>query len=270
MPYAKSGDIDIYYELHGAQDGGGPNLLFAHGAGGNATSWWQQVPAFAANHRIAVFDHRGFARSICAPERQSARHFEDDAAAVLDAVGMDRAVIVCQSMGGWTGVRAAVNRTDRVQAVYLANTPGAVRNQTTADNMRQMAERLAAAGGLVNQAYSQPFAERHPARALLYRQISAYNTQARPNIRDESVYVAPEAVKATGVPFRMLASDLDPLFPPDVLESVAEDIGAPLDRIDGAGHSTYFEKPEEFNAALWEFLEQVAGAAQPGSLAAGE
>ena len=254
MPYAKSDNIDIYYEVHGMT---GPNLVFAHGAGGNATSWWQQVPAFADTHRLAVFDHRGFARSVCAPEEQSAARFEDDLVAVMDAAGMDSAVVVCQSMGGWTGVRAAVNCTERVRGVFLANTPGAVRNETTIANMTQMGERLAAAGGLVNQAYSPEFAERNPAGALLYRQISAYNTQARPNIRDAAVYVAADAVKACGVPFLVLSSDLDPLFPPPVLESVAADIGAPLKRIDGAGHSTYFEKPEEFNAVLAAFLDTL-------------
>ena len=92
---------------------------------------------------------------------------------------------------------------------------------------------------------------------MLYRQISAFNTQARPNIRDDSVYVEPAAVQASGVPFLVLASDLDPLFPPVVLESVANDIGAPLARVDDAGHSTYFEKPDEFNAVAREFLDSI-------------
>ena len=254
MPYAHNGEVDIYYELHGEN---GPPLVFAHGAGGNATSWWQQVPAFAPRHRVAVFDHRGFARTLCAPELQSALHFEADLLAVMDAAELDRAVIVCQSMGGWTGVRAAVQHTPRVRAVLLANTPGAVRTAATVANMKQLSERLAAAGGLVNRAFSEEFAERNPAGALLYRQIAAYNTQARPNIRDESVYVSPPAVKATGVPFHMLASDLDPLFPAAVLESVAADIGAPITRINGAGHSTYFEKPDEFNAVLAAFLKAL-------------
>ena len=255
MPYARNGDIDIYYELHGES---GRPLVFAHGAGGNATSWWQQVPVFAATHRVVVFDHRGFARTLCPPEQQSAAHFEADLLAVMDAAELDRAVIVCQSMGGWTGVRAAVQHTQRVRAVLLANTPGAVRTAATVANMEQLAERLAEAGGLVNRAFSEQFARRNPAGALLYRQIAAYNTQARPNIRDESVYVSPAAVKATGVPFHMLASDLDPLFPPALLESVAADINAQLTRIDGAGHSTYFEKPDEFNAMLAAFLDSLS------------
>lgn len=254
MPYAKNGDISIYYETHGEA---GPALVFAHGAGGNATSWWQQVPVFRANHRVAVFDHRGFARTVCPAEQQSAAHFESDLLAVMDAAEMEQAVVVCQSMGGWTGVRAAVHHTPRVRAVLLANTPGAIRTPVTVANMSQLTERLAAAGGLVNRAYSPQFEARNPAGALLYRQISAYNTQARPNIRDESVYVTPEQVKATGVPFHVLASDLDPLFPPDVLESVADAIGAPVTHVEGAGHSTYFEKPAKFNRLLGEFLDSL-------------
>ena len=257
MPYAPSGDVRIYYELHGRDDAHAPALIFAHGAGGNAASWWQQVPAFAASHRVAVFDHRGFGRSVCPPELQSASRFEADLVAVMDAAEIPRAVLVCQSMGGWTGVRAAVNCGHRVRGVLLANTPGAVRNEATRANMAQMAARLAAAGGLINRAYSEEFAARNPAGAVLYRQISAFNTQARPNIRDESVYVAPDAVKASGIPFLVLASDLDPLFPPDVLASVAADIGAPLKRINGAGHSTYFEKPQEFNAVVAAFLDSI-------------
>ena len=250
MPYASNGDVNIYYEVHGSS---GPGLVFAHGAGGNATSWWQQVPEFTGSFRVIVFDHRGFARSHCAPEAQSAAHFEADLMAVMDDADVPDAAIVCQSMGGWTGVRAAVNRTDRVRAVLLGNTPGAVRNAATEANMASLQEQVGKAG-LVNVAISREFAERSPAGALLYNQISAYNTDARPNIRDSAIYVEPSAVRDCGVPFLVLSSDLDPLFPPDVLESVAEDIGAPCVRINGAGHSTYFEKPEAFNAVVAEFL----------------
>ena len=251
MPYVKSDDIDIYFETHGE---GGPALVFAHGAGGNATSWWQQVPVFAQTHRVAVFDHRGFARSACPPELQSAVRFEHDLLAVMDAAEFEDAVLVCQSMGGWTGVRAAVHFRQRVRGVLLANTPGAVRTPTTEANMKQLAQRLAAAGGLVNRAFSPEFAARNPAGALLYRQISSYNTEARPNLREDAVYLSPAAVRGCGVPFRTLSSDLDPLFPPDVLASVASDIGASLVHVQGAGHSTYFEKPEEFNDAVKDFL----------------
>lgn len=247
MAYTESDGVGLYYEVHGEA---GPWIVFAHGAGGNATSWWQQVPAYSKDHRVLVFDHRGFARSPCDAAQQNALHFDTDLIAIMDAAGVDRATIVCQSMGGWTGIRTGVIHKDRVTGVLLGNTPGAVQTPETIENMTTLAERLAAGGGLINQAISANFVEAHPERAVLYNQISAFNTVAAPNISDGSAYFSADEVKAAGVPVFVLASDLDPLFPPDLLVSVASAIGAESTVVEGAGHSTYFEKPAEFNAVL--------------------
>ena len=53
MPYATSGETSIYYDTYG--EPGRPAIVFAHGAGGNAASWWQQVPVFSADHHVIVF-----------------------------------------------------------------------------------------------------------------------------------------------------------------------------------------------------------------------
>ena len=153
MPYANNDGIELYFETHGDT---GPGLIFAHGAGGNASSWWQQVPEFSATHRVVVFDHRGFARSSCPEAQQSALHFEADLIAVMDAADLERATLVCQSMGGWTGVRAAVNHSDRVRSVLLANTPGAIRTQATIDNTPRLSARVAEGGSIVSRAISSP------------------------------------------------------------------------------------------------------------------
>ncbi|MBT8419883.1 MAG: alpha/beta hydrolase [Gammaproteobacteria bacterium] len=257
MPYATVGDINLYYKIYGTD---GPGLVFAHGGGGNATSWWQQVPAFSTDYRVVVFDHRGFARSACPVEAQNPRFFEGDLMAIMDAANIDKATVVCQSMGGWTGMRAAVYYPDRIRAVFLANTPGAVKTQATQANMESLLARMQRSGPTpsesTNPAISRIFVDKEPALALLYNQIGAYNTKARPNMGDDAIYVTLDDVKASKIPFQILASELDPLFPPDLLESVARDIGAPYVCIDGAGHSTYFEKPEAFNAALRTFLGQ--------------
>ena len=247
MAFVENGGVDLYYEVHGEA---GPWLIFAHGAGGNATSWWQQVPVYAGDHRVLVFDHRGFARSPCPAEAQSAVHFDADLIAIMDAAEVDRATIICQSMGGWTGVRTAVVHPDRVCGVLLGNTPGAVQTAATIDNMKTLGERIRAGGGLINRAISEPFAAAHPDRALLYNQISAFNTVAAPNIGDDAAYFSADEVRSSGVPFFVLASDLDPLFPPELLLSVAASIGADSACVEGAGHSTYFEKPVEFNRIL--------------------
>ena len=51
-------DASLYYEIHGD----GPWMVFAHGAGGNSLSWWQQVPVFAPRYRCLVYDQRGWGR----------------------------------------------------------------------------------------------------------------------------------------------------------------------------------------------------------------
>ena len=62
MPYLDLPDDDarLDYELHGPKPGAAPALVFAHGAGGNHLSWWQQVPHFRDRYTCLVFDHRGF------------------------------------------------------------------------------------------------------------------------------------------------------------------------------------------------------------------
>ena len=257
MPNATNDGVELYFELHGNSESSNGALVFAHGAGGNAASWWQQVPTFIDSYQVVVFDHRGFGRSVCPPEQQNALLFESDLIAILDAAEIDSATIVCQSMGGWTGVRTAVFHPDRVRGIFLANTPGAVQNQVVADNWTQLTERIAEGGGLINRAISEPFALNHPDRALLYQQIAAFNIGSVPNIRDNEVGVSPQQVLDSNVPFHVLASDLDPLFPPHVLSAVADDIGADRSFVEGAGHSTYFEQPSTFNGILSEFLDTL-------------
>ena len=74
MPTIEREGATLYYEVQGS----GPAVVFVHGSGGNALSWWQQIPPFAARHRVVAFDHRGFGRSTCPPEALDPRHFASD------------------------------------------------------------------------------------------------------------------------------------------------------------------------------------------------
>ena len=75
MPTTQSIDgVDLYYQSFRMTEGNrdaasesqdGQVIFFVHGAGGNAASWWQQVPHFVDLYRILTLDHRGFARSRC-------------------------------------------------------------------------------------------------------------------------------------------------------------------------------------------------------------
>lgn len=259
MPTIRNSNVDIYYETHGLTNADAPTILFAHGAGGNAASWWQQVPAFSGDHRVVAFDHRGFGRSKCAAEDFHVRHFEHDARAVLDAAGVDRAVVVGQSMGGWTAIRLAVRYPERVRALVLSNTPGAVPDPALTQAMANTARSLRG-DSFLGTAISQQFAQRNPAGAYLYGQIAAFSSP-RPDLRtltsQEGVVAESDIAALRTQRIHMICSDMDALFPAEVLQIIAKKINATIEVVPGAGHSTYFEMPDEYNKRLRTFVASL-------------
>ena len=77
----------LYYEVHGPEHTDRAPILLAHGAGGNAMSWWQQVPVFARRYRVITFDHRAFGRSPDVEEGPGRIAFGPDVRALLKHLG---------------------------------------------------------------------------------------------------------------------------------------------------------------------------------------
>jgi len=112
-------DARIRYEVTGE----GPAIVFAHGLGGNLMSWWQQVAHFAPRYTCVAFSHRGFFPSTAPAEGPDPAAYPADLAALVDELGLGDIRIICQSMGGWTGVEYALLRPGRVKALVLGAPP---------------------------------------------------------------------------------------------------------------------------------------------------
>jgi pimeloyl-ACP methyl ester carboxylesterase len=256
MPRVTSQAAEIYYEVHGE----GPLLVFAHGMGGNHLSWWQQVPEFTRRgYRVVTFDHRGFGRSTCPAEHFHPLHFPDDLLAILDALGVERAALVCQSMGGWTGLPAGVRAPDRVAALVLCDTPGGLATAKVAEARQRIAEQLGSGPPRGNAALAPDYAEREPQMAFLYDQINALNPglelTALAKFGDPQAQLQETALAGFAIPTLMLVGERDQLFPPEVLRDVAARIpGAEVVDFPGVGHSTYFEDAARFNQIVADFL----------------
>jgi pimeloyl-ACP methyl ester carboxylesterase len=254
MPHVAARGAEIYYEVHGE----GPALVLAHGAGGNAASWWQQVPHFVDRYRVVVFDHRMFGRSTGTAETFETERFAEDIRAILDREGIERAAFVCQSMGGWGGSRLAAESPERVAALVMSHTPGCFSN-----------ERIAAARSAVppldpptrrfgHWALAPGYPDEHPAGAYLYNQISSLNQFDRSlltALRTPSAWIDTATLTGYSVPTLFVTAEQDGIFPPSLIESVAGSVpGAELVVIAGAGHSSYFETPDAFNETVGAFL----------------
>jgi pimeloyl-ACP methyl ester carboxylesterase len=255
MPFVQRPYTTLYYESQGV----GAPIVFAHGAGGNTLVWWQQVPFFARDHRVLTFDHRGFGRSHCAPGHFHAREFADDLRAILDHAGVEKTALVCQSMGGWTGLRAALSFPERIVCLVLSGTPGGVFTPRVVEAFARVGRIAAGEGVRAGPALAPDFPARQPELTHLYDQISRLNPGLSPHALASLGEARISAAELAGyaVPTLMVAGEHDQLFPPAALKEAAAQIpGCRVFDFPGTGHSPYFEDAPRFNRLVAEFLAE--------------
>jgi 3-oxoadipate enol-lactonase len=252
MPKVQVNGIELYYEVHGD----GPALVFAHGAGGNHLSWWQQVPVFSRRYCCVTFDHRGFGQSPDVPNGPGSQAFVQDLTGLLDHLKIERASLVAQSMGGRTCLGFTLEHPGRVQALVMADTTGGF-GDTRMAQLRAEGETAIAGPNPPPRTYARHFPQEQPAQAFLYEQIRALN----PPRRDVPASgPTADQVRALRTPTLLIVGEHDVIAPPALMKVFQGYIPhARLAEVAGAGHSVYFEKPAEFNRAVLDFLAEVGG-----------
>jgi 3-oxoadipate enol-lactonase len=259
MPYAESAGAKIYFESQGS----GEAILFAHGAGGNAGIWFEQVAAFSDRYQCISFDHRTFARSPADPATITPTQFRDDALAVLDAAGVAEAHLVAQSMGGWTALRMLLDVPERVLTATLSGTPGGLENRQPTESARNLTANDDRGSSGVMATMSKATAK-DPVRMQLYQAINAFNTEftmsSLKGLGGADFIIKREMVAEAAKPVLFIAGDEDPLFPAELLSSYVPWFpDARIEVVQDAGHSPYFEQPQVFNALLADFIENGNG-----------
>src|SRR3712207_3086896 len=104
--------------------GMGPPLVLLHGAGDNALDWRWVMPFLAATHQVYAPDLPGSPDSARPAADYSPAFFERFAGAFVDALGVERAVMVGNSLGGLIALRLALSEPARVRALVLVDSAG--------------------------------------------------------------------------------------------------------------------------------------------------
>ena len=122
MPLIKINDSEIYYEVHGE----GPPFLFCSVTGLDHQAWkFHQVREFSRDHKVILFDYRGTGKSSKTVEKYSIKLFSDDAAAILDHLNAEQAIVCGHSMGGVVAQLLAIDHPRLVQKLILASSGAA-------------------------------------------------------------------------------------------------------------------------------------------------
>jgi pimeloyl-ACP methyl ester carboxylesterase len=163
-------------------------------------------------------------------------------------------------MGGWWVTAFALAHPERVRTLTLSNTVGGLwtdaLNEHFAGYVRTAAPEQPRIGA--HNAVSPAFAQRDPAGAFLYQQINTFHTPPMGAVLQALTgeRIAHAELDALGIPILMITGTDDDLFPaPLIVESAGMLKNATLVEIAGAGHSGYFERPDEYNAALLEHMD---------------
>ena len=259
-------DVQLAYEDVGPASPGDSTVVFVHGLGGSAYSWWGQLAACQERgHRAVAYDQRGAGRSSTPPGPYSIELWARDLEGLLDGLGVERAILVGHSVGCMIVQQAALRLGERVRGLALIG--GALRWRPEAGPVFEERVRLARAGRMdaIAQAVAQTgLSERcrreNPALHGLFCELIASN--------DPQAYAEWSAATAVGemtepqrvdCPTLALCGELDPVTPPAFTEALTAAI--PRARgavVEGAAHWCQLEAPAAVNGLVLEFLDEIA------------
>lgn len=257
--FVESGGEQIYFEVVGE---GGVPMVLSHGAGGNHAVWYQQVAPFAADRVVITWDHRGYGRSSDLAGLSGPEVAVGDLLAVLDHLGVDRADLVGQSMGGWTTVGVALARPGLARSLVLADTLGGITSPAIEEAWdRGPAGRFDAPEVLgAHRALGTAFRERHPERAHLFQSLGRMGSVDPAAMFPRLMQVSHDESEAAHLtmPVLCLVGDGDTLIGPAAVRALAGLLpNSRIVELSGCGHSPYFEDPEAWNLAVRRFLDSL-------------
>lgn len=273
MPYAEVDGARLHYldtgpGPPGPDHGAPPALVLLHAFPLHSGMWARQIEALSGARRVIAPDLLGFGGSD-APDslfRYSMLGYADQVAGLLDRLDLDRVVLAGLSMGGYVSFAFHRQYADRLAGLILADTRAGADTSEVFERRTDQQDQVARLGttalievllaGLVSdhtRAHRLELVEQ--IRRLMANPAAGYigaleAMKHRPDATGE--------LAAITVPTLVIAGEDDAQSPPDVARAMQAAIpGAELVVLPRAAHLSNMEAPEEFNAAVSDFLDRL-------------
>jgi pimeloyl-ACP methyl ester carboxylesterase len=258
--------------LHVVEQGRGDPVLWLQGLNAPAAAWAVQLAHFAATHRSVALDARGVGQSDAPAGPYTTRQLADDAIAVLDGLGVERAHVVGLSLGGAVSQELALAHPERVRSLSLMGTfaAQAPRSRALLEAWRTLYPiAVASEAGREaweKQAYAWLFTERFwrneagVRAALRFARTQPLQPPAgfQGQVDAALAHDARDRLPSLGIPTVVIHGALDQLSPVANGEELARLIpGAQLLVVDDAGHAVNIEAQRAVNTALRQLWSRV-------------
>jgi pimeloyl-ACP methyl ester carboxylesterase len=268
--HIRADGLDVWTE----QVGEGPDVLLLGGAGDTVESWQFQLDGLADRYRLTAFDNRGAGRTRMPPGPLTVEAMADDAAAVLDGLGMRSAHVAGFSGGSIAAQELALRRPDLVRSLVLQGTWA--RPDTYLRSWLVFAGWVAAVAPSERAFLEGFFLDIYTARAHDDGTVAAFvdevlafpHKQAPEDLRryldalldHDTTHRLPRITAPTLV----LAGGRDLVGRPELGRVVAEAIpGARFEVWETEAHQPFQEVPDRWNARVDAFWQQVEAGAPP-------
>jgi len=234
-----------------------PALLLLHSIGTTLHVWDPQAPALARRFRLIRPDMRGHGLSGVTPGEYTMRGLAQDAAALLDALGVTRAHVAGLSIGGRIAQQLAADAPERVASLLLVDTalefPDPVTWRARIAAVRAEGTQVLADAVMPRWVVDPEAPSGEGLRQMLLRTDRIGYAAAAAALRD----ARPEEVRGRiRAPTTIIVGEHDPAVPPAATEALRDAIpGARLIVLPGMNHIPNYEAAEALTAAMLAHLE---------------
>ncbi|MCW4051501.1 MAG: alpha/beta hydrolase [Candidatus Bathyarchaeota archaeon] len=269
MPYAKSGDIEIYYNAQGQ----GTPLLLQNGWGGSSDSWsTYMVEMLAEKHKVIVMDNRGTGRSGKPDFPYTMDMMANDSVAVLDSLGIEKAHVMGFSMGGIITQTIGLEHPNRLRSLVLCGTTLGGEHRISPDPKVQMDLALIAnplpemterdvTVKLLYLLYSKGYVEANLKALILDETYSDNPTPSFAlNRQSQAIggFESYDRLPSIDVPVLVMTGEEDLLVPPENSGIIAERVKkAKLVTFPSCGHGFLKQKTDDVVPVILNFLRKV-------------
>jgi pimeloyl-ACP methyl ester carboxylesterase len=252
-------------ELAAEDSGAGVPFIFAHGLTVNRTQTHKQLAPLADHYRILSFDQRGHAEStpIANAGLFDVNRMAEDITAILDARGIQRAIVGGESMGAATSLRFALNHPQRVIALLLCL-------PALSDELLAARDTVTAFAPIIRAQGIDAFAARNGAEMLAQgaspQRAAAWSAILRSHQADSLalacetvpnwlVYSGPAELQRLTMPVFIIAIDGDPVHPLALAQRLAATM--PHAQLQVVEPDEYGEHPETVGRLCDAFMATI-------------
>jgi len=266
MSKAEVGDLEMAYRI----DGSGEPVILIGGFCMVKESWELQVVDLSKHFSVISFDNRGVGKTTVPSEPFSIADMAADTVGLMDALDIDSAHIFGVSMGGLIAQILALDYPDRVERVVLGCTSHGGRHAVqpekavmavlakASDPTMRVEEAVRTRLPVV---LSDQFIREEPERVEEFVGLAVRHWPTPEGAAGQmgalSVFNVKRRLGEIRCPVLAITGSEDRMMPPENSGLLAEGIeGAEHYVVDGAGHSFFFEKPDEVNGVLIDFFSK--------------